>query len=382
MSDAAPANAMAEQTTAASASQASAAQPSRTFKCACIQMTSQEDMQANIAQCEKQIRAAAAAGCTLIATPENTGRMTALTQKKADAPSDASSSPNRAPSPAPSSSVPTESAHPVLRALRALAAELSVYILIGSLAVNVPGESRFANRSYLIGPHPSSSATDEQSLPSSSSSSSSPSTAEVPLGAILARYSKIHMFDTPALGSSESYLESARVLPGEEAVLVEIQQPSGGGKGVEEQKVDSGILPNGLRLGLTICYDLRFAHLYRSLAQAGAHILTVPSAFTVVTGQAHWEALLRARAIETGCYVLAPAQCTPTSGPTHPGGRRTYGHSMILSPWGEILADAGGEVSDAFVTAEIDLDQVDVVRKRIPSLMHDRPFKLVKYEGK
>ena len=122
-----------------------------------------------------------------------------------------------------------------------------------------------------------------------------------------------------------------------------------------------------LTLGLSVCYDVRFPHLYRALAKAGAGMLAVPSAFTEVTGRAHWHVLLRARAIENGCYVIAPAQCG-----THPGGRRTFGHSLIIAPWGEVLAEAG-EVP-AVITATIDPDQVIEARRRIPALTHDRDF--------
>jgi predicted amidohydrolase len=118
---------------------------------------------------------------------------------------------------------------------------------------------------------------------------------------------------------------------------------------------------------MTVCYDLRFGYLYRTLAQAGASILTVPSAFTVPTGRAHWHVLLRARAIETGCFVIAPAQCG-----THDAGRTTYGHSLIVSPWGEILADGGEE--PGIVTARLDLDEIAKARGMVPSLKHDRSF--------
>lgn len=150
------------------------------------------------------------------------------------------------------------------------------------------------------------------------------------------------------LENGESYRESKRFSAGGEAKLVP--------------------LPWG-KLGMSICYDLRFPQLYRQLAQAGAEILTVPSAFTAVTGRAHWHTLLRARAIENGAFVIAPAQWGE-----HPGKRLTYGHSLIVSPWGEVLADAGEGVG--IITAEIDMDKVRTTRGRIPSLRHDRPFSL------
>ena len=153
------------------------------------------------------------------------------------------------------------------------------------------------------------------------------------------------MFDVDLAGG-ESYRESATFRPGNRAVVAD--------------------LPFG-RLGLSICYDLRFAYLYRALAQAGASFLSVPAAFTVPTGRAHWQVLLRARAIETGCFVLAPAQCG-----THAEGRRTFGHSLVVSPWGEVLADGGEE--PGLVLAEIDPGKVEEARRMVPALTHDRAF--------
>ena len=166
-----------------------------------------------------------------------------------------------------------------------------------------------------------------------------------PSGAITARYDKLHLFDVD-VGDGQAYKESATVEPGERAVLA--------------------ATPWGLA-GLSICYDLRFAYLYRALAQAGAAMLTVPAAFTYATGKAHWHVLARARAIETGSFVLAPNQCG-----THAEGRKTWGHSLIINPWGEILADGGEDVG--IVTATIDLDQVTEARRKIPALKHDRSF--------
>ena len=211
----------------------------------------------------------------------------------------------------------TEEAHPALAAMREWAADLGIWLLAGTLAVKVPGEERVANRSFLLDPD----------------------------GGIAARYDKLHMFDVD-LGGGESYRESALYRPGDTAVVAET--PWGG-------------------LGMTVCYDVRFPHLYRRLAEAGARLLTVPSAFTVPTGEAHWHVLLRARAIETGCFVLAPAQCG-----THHKGRRTYGHSLIVDPWGTVLAD-GGE-TPGVVAADLDLAMVDGMRERIPSLRHARPL--------
>jgi len=166
-----------------------------------------------------------------------------------------------------------------------------------------------------------------------------------PAGRIAARYDKIHMFDVN-VPDGQSYRESRAFRPGDVAVLAD--------------------LPWG-RLGLTVCYDLRFPYLYRALAQAGASFLSVPSAFTKLTGEAHWHVLLRARAIETGCFVFAPAQCG-----THAEGRQTYGHSLIVAPWGEVLAD-GGE-APGVVLAEIDPARVDTARSMVPALRHDRRF--------
>ena len=199
-----------------------------------------------------------------------------------------------------------------------LAEELGIWLLVGSLAIKV-AEGKTANRSYLIGP----------------------------TGRIAARYDKIHLFDVN-LPSGESYRESNTVAPGAEAVVAETPFA---------------------RIGLSVCYDLRFPHLYRALAKAGAEILTVPSAFTETTGKPHWHVLLRARAIENGCFVIAPAQ-----GGTHANGRKTYGHSLIVGPWGDILAEAGKD--PGVITADLDLGEVAEVRGRLPSLHHDRPFKI------
>jgi predicted amidohydrolase len=209
-----------------------------------------------------------------------------------------------------------EQDHPAIPFFRDLARETGAWLLAGSLAVKLD-EERVANRSLLI-------AAD---------------------GAVVARYDKIHMFDVD-LADGESYRESATFRPGDRAVVA---QTSWGG------------------VGLSVCYDLRFAYLYRALAQGGARVLTVPSAFTVPTGRAHWHVLLRARAIETGCFVIAPAQCG-----THDAGRQTYGHSLIVSPWGEVLADAGEE--PGVVTARIDPAEVERARAMVPSLRHDRRF--------
>lgn len=213
-----------------------------------------------------------------------------------------------------------EADDPTLAALRDEAARAGIWLLVGSLRL-LPedGGDRFANRSLLIGPD----------------------------GRIEARYDKIHMFDV-AVSETEVYRESASFRPGSAAVLAET--------------------PFG-RIGMTVCYDLRFPHLYRRLAQAGAQILTVPAAFNHLTGAAHWETLLRARAIETGAYVLAPAQTGRHAERTGPG-RCTHGHSLAVAPWGEVIADAGTDPGIALV--DIDLAEVASARDRIPSLAHDR----------
>ena len=209
-----------------------------------------------------------------------------------------------------------EDAHPAIPRFRALAEELEAWILLGSLAIEA-GPGKVYNRSYLF---------DSR-------------------GRIVARYDKLHLFDVD-LAAGESYRESAWIEPGTAATLA----PTPWGP-----------------LGLTICYDLRFATLYRALAQAGASFLTVPAAFTETTGEAHWHLLLRSRAIETGAYVLAPCQCGNPG-----GGRPSYGHSLIVDPWGRVLADAGE--SPGFIVAEIDPAEVAKARAMIPSLTHDRDF--------
>jgi deaminated glutathione amidase len=211
-----------------------------------------------------------------------------------------------------------ESDHEGLKAFMATAKRRSIWLHCGTLAILME-DGRVANRTYVL---------DSD-------------------GTIAARYDKIHMFDVD-LGNGERYAESSTFAPGSQAVLVD--------------------LPWG-KLGLTICYDLRFPGLFRDLAQAGADMITVPSAFTQVTGEAHWHVLLRARAIETGTYVLAPAQTG-----SHPGDRATYGHTLIVNPWGKILADGGTE--PGIVSAVIDVAEVARTRQKLPSLSHDRPFSI------
>jgi len=212
-----------------------------------------------------------------------------------------------------------EEADASLATLREVARKLGIYVHIGSLAVRISPD-RAANRSFLIDPK----------------------------GDILARYDKIHMFDVDLAGG-ESYRESRNYRPGELAVLAD--------------------LPWG-RLGLTVCYDLRFPALYRALAEAGATMLAIPSAFTKQTGEAHWHVLVRSRAIENGCFVFAAAQ-----GGRHENGRDTFGHSLIVDPWGRILAE--GDTEPGVIVAEINPAEVASARARIPSLQHGRRFEIV-----
>jgi len=206
-----------------------------------------------------------------------------------------------------------------LAAFRDLARRLSIHLHVGSLAIKVSPD-KAANRSYLIDPH----------------------------GEVTARYDKIHMFDVDLAGG-ESYRESRNFRPGESAVLTDLPWA---------------------RFGLSVCYDLRFPALYRALAEAGATVLTIPAAFTRQTGEAHWHTLVRARAIENGAFVLAAAQ-----GGAHENGRETFGHSLIVDPWGRILAEGGTE--PCVVMAVVDPAEIAAARARIPSLQHGRRFDIV-----
>lgn len=207
-----------------------------------------------------------------------------------------------------------------LAALRDLARKLSLYIHVGSLAIKVSPD-KAANRAFLIDPK----------------------------GEIVARYDKIHMFDVD-LANGESYRESRNYRAGELAVVTDLPWA---------------------RFGISVCYDLRFPSLYRALAEAGSSVLTIPSAFTRQTGEAHWHVLMRARAIENGCFVLAAAQ-----GGTHENGRETFGHSLAVDPWGRVIAEGGTE--PGVIMAEIDPAAVTAARARIPSLQHGRRFEIVK----
>lgn len=276
-----------------------------TFRAGVIQMCTGVEVAPNIAAACEMIREAHAAGADFIATPENTA---SISIRKADIQGQEA----------------RQEFHPAVSAFRSLADELKVWLLIGSIGIDVEtpesAPAKYANRSFLFGPD----------------------------GAIKATYDKIHMFDVD-VSETDSWRESETFEAGTRAVGANL--PWGG-------------------LGMTICYDMRFAHLYRTLARAGADFFTVPSAFTVPTGQAHWHVLLRARAIECGAYVFAPAQ-----GGTHETGRQTWGHSLIVGPWGEIIAEAGG-TGPEIIYGVIDTAQVAKARARLPSLTHDRPFDL------
>jgi len=283
------------------------------FTASCVQFTSARDYEPNIRVVSDLVRRARDSGADLVLTPENTGLTEPIGKLRR-------------------AKARGEINHPVLAALRDVARETGVWLLIGSLAVDVSGEAgipedetRLANRSYLIDPS----------------------------GAVVARYNKIHMFDVD-LAEGESYRESNAFRPGGRTVLADT--------------------PWGV-LGMTVCYDLRFPQLYRTLAQAGAEFLAIPSAFTVPTGKAHWHVIMRARAIENGCFVFAPAQWGE-----HAEGRRTYGHSLIVDPWGEVLADAGEGVG--IVSARIDTAAVAKARRMVPSLQHDRPFTKPEFAGR
>jgi predicted amidohydrolase len=267
------------------------------FKIALLQTNSGRDIEPNVATVLAMLREAKAKGAGLATMPE----VVQMIEPKREL--------SRA-------KATVEEASTALAAFRGAAAELGLWVLVGSLQIKLDGE-RMANRSFLVDP----------------------------MGQVVARYDKIHMFDVE-LGDGQRYRESAAFQSGTKTVLA--------------------ALPWG-RLGMTVCYDLRFPHLYRALAKSGADFLTVPSAFTRVTGAAHWHVLLRARAIETGCFVIAPAQTG-----VHAEGRETYGHSLVVGPWGEILLDAGTEPGVSVV--EIDPAAVNEARRKVPSLTHDRPF--------
>lgn len=265
------------------------------FLAAAIQMTSGDDVAANIVQAEGLVNDAAQRGAKFVALPENAFYMRREgTAKATDV---------------------AMAEHAGIRWAQGAAKVHGIWLLVGSIRALESGDKPF-NRSVLISPQ----------------------------GVIAAHYDKMHLFDV-TLPDGQQYLESSQALAGCAPVLAKTELAS---------------------IGLSICYDVRFAPQYRALALAGAEILTVPSAFTKPTGAAHWHILLRARAIENACYVVAPAQAG-----THPGGRETYGHTLIVDPWGEIIAEANGDVPQV-VLAEIDPARVAQVRAQIPVLAHHR----------
>ncbi len=268
---------------------------------ALIQTRTPATAAAGLTHVEPLVRRAAAEGAKLILTPEGTNLLEQRRDRRAAAVTD-------------------EDQDACVIGLRHLAAELGVWLLIGSAIVRSghAGDDRAANRSLLIDPN----------------------------GGIVARYDKLHVFDVD-LPNGETYRESATIRPGDAAAVADT--------------------PWG-RLGLTVCYDVRFPHLFRQLARAGATMIAVPAAFTVPTGEAHWETLLRARAIETGAFVLAPAQ-----GGTHEDGRKTWGRSLVIGPWGEVIAKLDHD-EPAVLNATLDLSAVIRARSAVPALTHDRDF--------
>ena len=274
---------------------------SRTLDIALIQTRTPATPEAALAHVEPLIRQAAAGGARFLLTPEGTNLLEQRRDRRGGV-------------------IRDEADDPCVQGLRALAAELKIWLLIGSAIVRSghEGDDRAANRSLLI---------DDA-------------------GAVVARYDKLHVFDVD-LPNGEVYRESANIRPGDAAAVADT--------------------PWG-RLGLTVCYDVRFPHLFRQLAKAGADLIAVPAAFTVPTGEAHWETLLRARAIETGAFVLAPAQ-----GGLHEDGRRTWGRSTVVGPWGEVIGKLDND-APGVLFATLDLDAVDKARRAVPALTNDREF--------
>ncbi len=269
-----------------------------TFRAACVQLTSTNVPEENIAAVDRLVRAAAKEGATYIQTPEMTN---IVDRDRANL----------------VARIRPESSDPSVAAFSRLAAELGIVLHVGSLALAEP-EGRIANRAFVFGPD----------------------------GRTLARYDKIHLYDVD-LPNGENWRESAVYHPGDRAVIAE--------------------LPFA-RLGVTICYDLRFPQLFRTLAHAGATILTAPAAFTKLTGEAHWQVLQRARAIENGAFMVSAAQAGK-----HVDGRETYGHSIIVAPWGDVLAEAGPD-GEEVVVADIDVARSIEARQRIPVLKNERRY--------
>ncbi|WP_122523054.1 carbon-nitrogen hydrolase family protein [Pannonibacter phragmitetus] len=270
------------------------------FTAACVQLRSSRDVAANSAAAEALIREAAAAGADYVQTPEMTNLLERSREELM-------------------AKIRVEEEDPSLAGFRALAAELDIWLHIGSLAILLePGKA--ANRGFLIGPD----------------------------GSLKARYDKIHMFDVD-LPNGESWRESATYRPGCESLVAD--------------------LPFA-RLGMAVCYDVRFPALFRAQARAGAEVLTMPAAFTRQTGEAHWHVLQRARAIENGAFVISSAQ-----GGKHEDGRETYGHSLIVNPWGAVIAELDHD-EPGFVTARIDTEETQKARQRIPAIANERDFTL------
>ena len=274
---------------------------SRALDIALIQTRTPATPEAGLAHVEPLVREAAAGGARFILTPEGTNLLEQRRDRRGEV-------------------IRDEAEDPCVQGLRALAAELKIWLLVGSAIVRSghDGDDRAANRSLLI---------DDA-------------------GTIVARYDKLHVFDVD-LPNGEVYRESANIRPGDAAALADT--------------------PWG-RMGLTVCYDVRFPHLFRQLAKAGADLIAVPAAFTVPTGEAHWEILLRARAIETGAFVLAPAQ-----GGLHEDGRRTWGRSTVVGPWGEVIAKLDND-APGVLFASLDLYAIAKARRAVPALTHDRDF--------
>lgn len=272
------------------------------MKVAALQLCASDDPVANLALTLSMVQRAAEAGAQFIATPEVTNCVSSSRRRQNEV-------------------LALQENDQTLAAMCAAAARLGVWISVGSLALKLPDDDRFTNRSFMIDPS----------------------------GQIIAQYDKIHMFDV-TLSETEQYRESDGYRAGGNAVNAD----TAFGK-----------------IGMTICYDIRFPHLYRGLAKSGASILLIPAAFAQPTGRAHWEVLLRARAIETGCFVIAAAQ-TGEHQTTQGRPRKTYGHSMIVSPWGEIMADAGED--QGIIYADLDLSLVESTRARVPSILSNQSF--------
>ncbi|EEE36852.1 hypothetical protein RKLH11_686 [Rhodobacteraceae bacterium KLH11] len=273
------------------------------MKTALLQITSSDDPAENLDMVRAMMAEAVAEGARFILTPEVTNCVSTSTTRQRQV-------------------LQHEEDDITLAGLRKQAADLGVWLLIGSLGIKThDADGRFANRSFMIDPQ----------------------------GQIVARYDKIHMFDVQVT-ETETFRESKNYRPGDKAVVAETEFG---------------------KVGLSICYDIRFPHLYAALAQAGARILTVPAAFSPVTGAAHWQSLLRARAIENGCWVIAPAQ-TGAHPKTRGKTRYTYGHSMVVAPWGEVLIDAGTD--PGIHIFDLHDSSVTEARQKVPSLTHIRPF--------